>query len=105
MLIDTGLRLTCPAHGPSCAADIEVTARRRKGARPTAIGRASLKLRPGKRTWVTFALTPAGAKLLRTAHRLKVTLSIATTTGTTRATATRTITIGAPKPPKRKARS
>jgi len=61
------------------------------------IGTAKLTIKAGKSASVTLSLTRAGAKLLRSAHRLRVAVTLTTKAGGTRKIHTKTITIGTPK--------
>ena len=61
--VDSGLAVLCPSRGPACAVRGFALA---EGTRP--LGRVDLTVPPGHRREIVFALTPAGARLLKKNH-------------------------------------
>jgi len=97
------MRLSCPRGGPKCSIDVRARAQHKK--KRMTIGTAKLTIKPGKSVTVKLSLTRAGAKLLRSAQRLRVAVTLITKAGATRRTHTKTITIGTPKRPPSKRRT
>jgi hypothetical protein len=69
LLVDTGLRATCPAGGPQCRATVALTmataGARAAAARSTRVGTLSTTIAPGARAKLVVRLNRKGAALVR----------------------------------------
>jgi hypothetical protein len=100
VLVDPGLRVSCPSRGARCSvvetATAQVAAASRS--RRSTIGRSRFTIPSAGSRELTFKLSGAGAQLLRRLGRLRVRLTIVSRVGRNpTVTTTRTITIRAPK--------
>ncbi|MFL5885899.1 MAG: hypothetical protein ACJ77M_12590 [Thermoleophilaceae bacterium] len=111
IVVDTGEQGTCPAGGGTCTFDLLATipgtqasgAAKKKKAKLVTIGKASVKVAPGKTGKLTFKLSKRWTKLLVSKHSLRIALTLTAKSPAHAAKkATRTIKVNAPKPPGRK---
>ena len=92
LLVRTGIVAVCPAGGGTCSASVVGTSRRLR------LGRASLRVRPGARTSLSFTLGRKAVATLRRRGKLRATLrATAVAPGTRAATLRRGATLRRPK--------
>lgn len=101
VLVDPGIRATCPVGGPACSADVSASARVATSAAAktvkVVIGQAHLTIPAGKTAKLTFKLNSRGAKLLRKLKTLRVTVTVTgRVTGNMPVTTTKQITTKLP---------
>jgi len=102
VVVDPGIKVSCPPGGPPCAAEETVTARApatsgRTRTKRVVIGRARFTIPAGAKREATFKLSAAGARLLRKLGRLRITVTLVSRVDHGKAiTTTKTITIKAP---------
>jgi hypothetical protein len=102
VLVDPGIKVTCPPGGESCTANETATARataKLARAKPTklTIARAHFTIPAGASRELVFKLNRAGASALRRHRRLRATVAVGARTGTgPTTTSTKTITIKRP---------
>jgi hypothetical protein len=94
LLLDTGLRATCPAGGPSCrgtvALTIATTAARAAAVRTTRLGTLSTTIAPGVRARLVVRLNKKGAALVRKRRAVTVAARATIRAGSGRAVVTKT---------------
>jgi hypothetical protein len=64
LLVDSGIAVACPTHGPACTVRGDSTADERSGG-VVLIGQVRITVAPGRTREITFDLTAKGARLLR----------------------------------------
>ena len=103
ILVDPGIKLSCPASGSACVAVETVTAkapassRSRVEPKRVVIGRASFAIPAGAKHELSLSLSVSGARLLRKLGRLQATVMLVSRVeGGKAITTTRTVRITAP---------
>jgi len=101
VLLDPGIRETCPTGGPACSAAESATARVRASAATrtskVVIGHAHFTIPAGKTVTLTLKLNSGGAKLLRRLKTLRVTVTVTGSVANNKpVTTTKQITIRLP---------
>jgi hypothetical protein len=103
VLVDPGIRVTCPKGGNPCAAletaaaKLPASAARAQKTTPVVIGRAQFTIPAGNSRELILKLNRNGARLLPKLGRLRVTVTVVTRAGQSNSmTTTKTITIKAP---------
>jgi hypothetical protein len=101
LLVDPGIRESCPVGGPACSAEESASARVATSAsaktQKVLIGQAHFTVPAGKTAKLTFKLNGHGAKLLRELKTLRVTVTMTgRVTGNKPVTTTKQITIKLP---------
>jgi hypothetical protein len=103
VLVDPGIKVTCPKGGNPCTADETATVRvpasaaRAKKTKRIVIGRAHFTIPAGKSKELTFKLNRKGARLLRKLGHLRVTVTVVSRVGHNKPiTTTKKITIKTP---------
>jgi hypothetical protein len=96
IVVDPGVKLTCPAGGPSCL--VVVTATVRAKPKPVQIGSVQLKVPGGRQGELVFTLNGTGTQLLGRLGTLRTTVSSTGRAGKSPSvTATKSITIKLPR--------
>jgi len=100
VLVDPGIKATCPAGGPSCSANesasAQVPAIASVKTKKVIIGQAKFMIPSAKTAKLIFKLNNRGAKLLGKLKTLRVTVTVVSRVATnTPITATKRITIRA----------
>ena len=74
LVVDPGIRLTCPTEGPACSATETATTRSKK--RRVTIGTARFTVAPGKTAQLVFRFNAAGMGLVFKAKKLSVAVAV-----------------------------
>ncbi|MGB9184303.1 MAG: hypothetical protein WCB67_09565 [Solirubrobacteraceae bacterium] len=103
MLVDPGIKVSCPQGGSSCSADesasvqVAASAARSKKTKRLVIGQAHFTIPAGKATEIIFKLNSKGTELLRKLKHLRITVTVTSRVAHNKPiTTTKTITITAP---------
>jgi autotransporter-associated beta strand protein len=102
VVVDPGIKVSCPSGGPACAAEESASAQvaasaARANTKRVVIGQAHFTIAAGKATKLTFNLNHKGTQLLRKLKHLRITVTVTSRAGLNHPIiTTKTITITAP---------